>query len=268
MPDFTIPIGLIKHAAVGIYHFAINPRESLHICCNATKGIWRYYVDKDKKCNFVVNKRLSHHTIYPDGTLITHTEYSIFMLDNGTFSIEKYYESENDELNDDNSRKVDMTKFSKIYMDLDENVQENRFKDFLLVTELTSESKNGSRFIAHQIKNFSNIKKFAYAIKYTKLKRFSKFSFFVSMSIPREFDRSTKRDRLDIEPNLYGVYEFHSKVDKQCKNSKMFEPVLHNKDGKEEVPKHSESFFYIGNMWKLYSPKGGRINIEDIIEKK
>ncbi|MDQ7044732.1 MAG: hypothetical protein Q9M40_07035 [Sulfurimonas sp.] len=263
---FTVPTGLLKSSVIGIWKFATSPKDTYHICCNALKGFYRYYVNKDKKYNFVINERLSHHTIYPDGTLITHTHYSILMLDDGNFHLEKFYESENDELKEGGERKVDMNGFSKIYLELDENVKENRFRDFLLVTELTTERKKGSKFIAKPLTDECTDKRFSYFIKYTKLKRFANFSFFVSMSIPREFDRASKKDALVIEPDMYGIYEFHSKVDKQCKDSKIFEPVLHDKNGKEEKAQHSDHFFYIGNKWRLHSPKGGRIDIKDIIE--
>lgn len=264
MPDVTVPAGIFKSIGLAGWSFIKKPKENYYICKNAIKGLWRYYIDRDKEYNFVINKRLSHHTIYPDGTLITFTKYSIFMLDDGHFKIKKSYKSENNELNEDGTRKVDMCKMPEIYMSLDDKVKENRFTDFLLITELTSPSKIGSRFIAKKVNSTSNEEIFHYDIRYTKLKRFDKFSFFVSMSVPGEFDRTSKSDGLVIEPDLYGVYEFHSKIDKQSKNSKMFEPVLYDADKKEKDATHSESLFYIGNKWKLYNPKGGEIRIEDI----
>lgn len=264
----SVPFGFIKSSFNILYSFVTKPKETWYIYKNRFFGLWRYYIQKEKKYNFIVDKRLSHHTIYPDGTLITHTKYSVFMLDNGHFEIDKYYISENNELNENGSRKVDMSQCPDIYLTLDENVKENRFRNFLLIVELVSPSATGSRFISKIIRKKSNEKELHYYIKYTKLKKFTKFSFFVSLSVPKEFDRESKKDRLGIEPNMYGLYEFHSKVDKQCKESRLFEPILYDIHGKEQPAKHSASLFYIGNQWKLYEPKGGEIKIEDISEEK
>ena len=261
----SFPVGFFKYTFFIFKRFATKPRESYYISKNILRGFWRYYVHKDKKYNFVINRRLSHHTIYPDGTLITHTKYTIFMLDDGHFKLEKYYESENNE-REDGKRKVDMSQCPDIYLSLDEQVQEDRFKEFLLVAELASQTKPGSRFIAKIDRKKSTQKKLEYYIRYTKLKKFTIFSFFVSLSVPREFDRKSKSDRLGIEPKMYGVYEFHSKIDKQSKDSKLFEPVLYDRDDKEIRANNSESLFYIGNQWRLYDPKGGEIKIIDLEE--
>ena len=187
------------------------------------------------------------------------------MLDDGHFKLEKYYESENDEF-ENGCRKVDMSKCPDIYLSLDENVKENRFKEFLLVAELVSETKIGSRFIAKINRKKTDETTLYYYVRYTKLKKFTVFSFFVSLSVPREFDRKSKNDRLGIEPKMYGIYEFHSKIDKQSRDSKLFEPILYDIDKQEKSAKHSESLFYIGNKWKLFDPKGGEIKIIDLEE--
>jgi len=257
--------GFLKYLFFIFKSFLTKPKESYYISKNIVRGFWRYYVKKDKKYNFVINRRLSHHTIYPDGTLITHTKYTIFMLDDGHFKLDKYYESENDEI-DDGYRKVDMSKCPDIYLKLDENVRENRFKEFLLVAELVSGAKIGSKFIAKIDRKKTDEKTLHYYVRYTKLKKFTIFSFFVSLSVPREFDRKSKSDRLGIEPSMYGVYEFHSKIDKQSRDSNLFEPILYDIDGKEKNAKHSDSLFYIGNKWKLFDPKGGEIKIIDLEE--
>jgi hypothetical protein len=241
----SLPVGFMKNFLIMTYKFIINPKETYYISKNIIKGLWRYYKIRDRKYNFVINRRLSHHTIYPDGTLITFTKYSIFMLDNGNFKIKKSYRSENDGLID-KKRKVDMSKMPEIYMHLNKDVKEDRFKDFLTITELITSKKTGSRFFSEKSYNDSNEIIYQYSIQYTKLSRFEHFSFFVSMTIPKEFDRVSKSDGLIIRPNLYGIYEFHSKIDKQGKNSHMFEPILHDTNNKEIKVTHSPSLYYIG----------------------
>lgn len=227
------------------------PRENIAILTNIVKMCWRFYIKKDKKYNFAVNRRIMEHTIYPSGTLITTTKYSITMIGGGRFETERYFKSDNNELDIDGCRKVDMTRFSTIYRELNEHIKENRFNDYLIIAAQSTQGGDTSRFIPKIIKQTQE--KIRYSIEYTHLKIFQTFEFYIYISIPREFDRTNSIDRLNIEP-IYGVFEFYSKVDKQRKYSAMYAPRLIN-NNKEVTGKPIKSLFYYGDTWKLYNPK-------------
>jgi len=263
MVDMTVPTGIIWKVLIYGWNFIKSPKVNISIIANFIGGLKIYYIDKDKKNNFVVNKRLTHHTIYPDGTLISHTQYEIMMLDNGNFEILKSYTSENDEINNDGKRKVTMTQYKNIYTDFSCQIKENRFKDYLLVTGLIETSRNHNKFIP-KIKT-QDEKSIEYTIKYAKQKRFSTFKFYVSITVPNEFDRKDKRDALIIEP-IYGLYEFHSKIDKQSEHNNEFYPELYIK-GKPVEVEPIKSIYYTGNYWKILNPKEGILKIKGINEE-
>ena len=263
MADVTVPIGIVWRMLKYTWTFIKSPKINLAIVSNFIGGLKIYYIDNNKKNNFVVNKRLTHHTIYPDGTLISHTEYEIMMLDNGNFEIQKSYTSENDEKTIAGKRKVIMSRYNKIYTDFTSQIKENRFKDYLLVAGLINQSENHNKFIPKiKTKDEASIK---YTIKYANQKRFSTFKFYVSITVPQEFNRKNKKDALIIEP-IYGLYEFHSKIDKQSEHNDEFYPELYIQ-GKTKEVEPIKSIYYTGNCWKILNPKKGILKIKGINEE-
>lgn len=253
-PVLELKIPYLTPILIAIKTLFLDFRYFIAVSINIICGLWRYYIIKDTTAhNFVVNKRLSHYTVYKDGTLIVHNTYNILMLSDGDFKINKNHKTENPD-------RVDMKKFKKIYEVLDSGVEENRFSDFLAVASLINGKKQGSRFYSEIKEDECTSEKFEYSIKYTNLNKFDRFSFFVFTTIPKEFARESKKDGL-IMTDIYGEYEFHFKIDKQSKDSGKFSPKLID-NGKEQKPKHSDSIFYIGSHWKLYNPKNGKIEIK------
>lgn len=260
MADIVISptsISIIKKIYLGLK----NPKKTFYKIKNLTRGCFRYYIKKDKTYNFVVDERITHHTIYPNGTLITDSIYTITMIDKGNFKTEKYYYSENNE-KDNNLYKVDLSKMPKCKHKLDETIKENRFNDLLTIVELKSGYKNGSKFFVDKEKRSQ--KKYSYNIHFTNLGYFHTFSFYVSMTIPREFDRKNKKDELKIEP-IYGVYKFISKIDKQSKDCYSFVPELIN-NGEISTPNPIENIYYHGKCWQLYCPKESNLQFKNITD--
>lgn len=265
MVEMHIPPGLYQ-IGKNIPRIILKPKETLHITINFIKGLWRYYISKDKKHNFVVNKRITKHTIYPNGTLLIDSLYSITMIDAGNFKLEKGYRTENKEKNANHKYKINFRgAIKQVYTKLDCNVTENRFSDFLLVVELSSHLKNGSKFIPQITKESRDVVK--YEILYTNLKIFENFEFSVIQTIPGEFDRANKYDTIHIEP-IYGLYEFHSKIDRQSKDCEFFAPVIQEEKQKSQyMPSPENSLFYSGNSWKIYSPAKSVIKFANITDK-
>ena len=103
-----------------------------------------------------------------------------------------------------------------------------------------------------------------YDINYTNLSFLNTFSFYVSMTIPREFDRVHKREKLTIEP-IYGRYEFFYQIDKQNKDCGSFVPELDMKI--DHKAKEIDSIFYSGKCWKINLPKKSQLIFKNITDK-
>ncbi len=259
LPDIHVPISIAWKLLKGITKCAMHPKETCAISTNMIYWLAKYHIKRDKAQNYVINRRVTDHTILQDGTLITHTRYSITMLDNCTlFSMKKFYGSDNNELEHE-IRKVDMEHYIDIYKELNEHVRENRFKDYLIVCELIDGPRKGSKFIP-KITN-KTPEKLEYVIEYSNLKIFDTFEFFVSITVPREFDRSNMYDQLGIDP-VYGIFDFTSKVDKQRKNSNKYLPKI--RQGNKIIDsKPVDNIFYTGESWRLFNPKASRLETEE-----
>jgi len=184
------------------------------------------------------------------------------MISGGNFKVSKSYTSENNELENNKQRKVDMKNMPACKLKLDNTVQEDRFKDLLTIAELKTALNHGSKFFVSNEK--SNNKEYTYDINYTNLKNFHTFSFYVSMTIPKEFDRKDMKDSILIDP-IYGIYEFTSKIDKQSKDCYNFVPEIVQKEkGKNGIT--IDNAYYHGLSWKLYIPKAGKLDFKNITD--
>jgi hypothetical protein len=237
-----------------------TPIKSFYKSINILRGLYRYYVDKNSEFNFVVDERDTHHTILRDGTLISHSIYKITMLAGGDFQTPKHYKSENKEKDESGVSKVNLLNM-KCYDKLDHYVTEDRFTDPLTIVELVSPKISGTKFF---ISNETPTKlKFAYKINYTNLSFFDTFTFYVSMTIPKEFNRKHKKEVLKIAP-IYGVYRFVYKIDKQNSDCGSFVPKLTQKKNYKE--KDIDSMYYSGISWDMLLPTKGRLDFKNITD--
>ena len=192
---------------------------------------------------FAINKRITEHVILADGTLILHSKYFIEMLKDGDFKIEKSYIAVNENSN--------LTQITKIYDSLRETPKKkNRFKHYLLICEIQDKVNRKTSIFDAKILNKSN-KQIDYEIIYSNLKKKNRFSFCISITIPKEFD--TKNiDYMYIHQD-YGVYEFISKIDKQNSKAKKFSPTCEVGEKRFE-PSDCSNIYYQGFKWKIRNP--------------
>lgn len=206
--------------------------------------------NKCKKNNelFAINKRITEHVIYSDGTLILYSKYFIEMLKDGDFKLEKGYIAVNDNTN--------LKKINKIYDSFKNVGVKNRFKNYLLVCEINDKVKRDVSVFKTKIKEVTE-KELFYEIIYTNLKKGDKFSFCISITVPKEFEHK-KQDIMWIKYN-YGIYEFISKIDKQNKKSRRFSPVCEIKENRL-TPTSYNNIYYNGFKWKIRNPeKEGKV---------
>ena len=200
---------------------------------------------------FAINKRVTEHIIYKDGTLILYSKYYIEMLQDGDFILEKGYGAV--------SPNTDLTKINHIYTSF-KDIKKDRFRNYLLVTEIQEKiNRDVSVFKSELLDVTSNLLK--YKINYTNLKKGDKFSFCISITIPKEFSDVSNMDEMLIKYN-YGIYEFISKIDKQHPLSNKFSPICKLENNLE--PSSKSNIYYTGFKWIIRNPKEGKIELKFI----
>jgi hypothetical protein len=192
---------------------------------------------------FAINKRITEHIIYSDGTLILNSKYFIEMLKDGDCKLKKGYIAINNNTN--------LQKINKIFDSFENVGTKNRFKNYLLVCEIEEKVKRDISIFKTNIDKTTE-KEIFYSVIYTNLKKGDKFSFSISITIPKEFE-DKKEDSMQIKYE-YGIYEFISKIDKQNLKSKVFSPICEIKE-KRLIPQSFNNIYYNGFKWKIRNPK-------------
>ena len=214
--------------------------------------------------NFKALKRETDYVIYADGTLILHIVYTIKMVKDGDFVIDKYYECVNPDT------ELTINKIYKNFYETSKKKNLNRFKKQVLVVELGTPPPRPQSIFTSEVKNsFRNQKtnkyRMEYQIKYTNLRKNDKFKFCISLTVPKEF--VINNNKLTVEKDCihineyYKEYIFRTKIDKQHNLAENFSPECYLERKKQE-PKSCNNIYYKCFEWKFKYPPQGEIIIK------